>query len=89
MLEDGVDAGKVLFLIANVMSSIPDRSFFSQTAKISKIELPHKLIDCMSRNSACEPLFGCLSAWDSLSCPTLRKFFCNYTFSFLFLRKSK
>ena len=55
MLEDGVDAGKVLFLIANVMSSIPDRSFFSQTAKISKIELPHKLIDCMSRNFACDP----------------------------------
>ena len=37
-----------LFLIANVMSSIPDRSFFSQTSKIAKIELPHKLIDCMS-----------------------------------------
>ena len=37
-----------LFLIANVMSSIPDRSFFSQTIKISKKELPHKLIDCMS-----------------------------------------
>ncbi len=37
-----------LFLIANVMSSIPDRSFFSQTTKIAKIELLHKLIDCMS-----------------------------------------
>lgn len=37
-----------LFLIANVMSSIPDKSFFSQTIKIAKIELPHKLIDCMS-----------------------------------------
>ena len=48
MLEDGADAGKVLFLIANVMSSVSDRSFFSQTIKIAKIKLPHKLIDCMS-----------------------------------------
>ena len=37
-----------LFLIVNVMSSIPDRSLFSQTTKIAKIELLHKLIDCMS-----------------------------------------
>ena len=37
-----------LFLIANEMSSVSDRSFFFQIAKISKIELPHKLIDCMS-----------------------------------------
>ena len=37
-----------LFLVANMMSSIPDRSFFSQSIKIAKIELPHKLIDCMS-----------------------------------------
>ena len=37
-----------LFLIVNVMSSIPDRSLFSQTTKIAKIELPRKLIDCMS-----------------------------------------
>ena len=36
-----------LFLIANVMSSVSDRSFFSQIVKIAKIELPHKLIDCM------------------------------------------
>ncbi len=37
-----------LFHIANVMSSIPDRSFFSKSIKIAKIELPQKLIDCMS-----------------------------------------
>lgn len=37
-----------LFLIANVMSSVSDRSFFFQIAKIVKIELPQKLIDCMS-----------------------------------------
>ena len=36
-----------LFLIANVMSSVSDKSFFSQTIKIAKIELPRKLIDCM------------------------------------------
>ena len=38
-----------LFLIANVMSSVSDRSFFFQIAKIVKIELPHKLIDCMPK----------------------------------------
>ena len=48
MLEDGVDAGKVLFLIANAMSSVSDRSFFFQITMIVKIELTRKLIDCMS-----------------------------------------
>ena len=37
-----------LFLIANVMYSIPDRSFFFQTAKISKKELTRKLIESIS-----------------------------------------
>ena len=37
-----------LFLIANVMSSVEDRSFFFQIAKIVKLELPQKIIDCMS-----------------------------------------
>ena len=37
-----------LFLIANVMSSVSDRSFFFQITMIVKIELTRKLIDCMS-----------------------------------------